>query len=172
MSDRDIIESIRHLAGTHGQDKVQIEAASVDSVDLSTRTCNVTTISSKQSTAIEGVRLMAAIDDGILFVPTLGSTILVTYSTYQLPFVLLFSQVDQVLFISGSSQFSIKDGIIQFNDGSYGGLIEVAALITKLNNIENMLNDLATKYNAHTHILTLTSGTGTAAIKQGRRRQP
>jgi hypothetical protein len=58
---------------------------------------------------------------------------------------------------------SIKDGLITLNDGSLGGLVEVAALVTRLNNAENMVNDLAAKFNGHTHILALSAGTGTAA---------
>jgi hypothetical protein len=163
MSDRDITESIRHLAGTHLRDHVEIVAAIVDSVDIASRTCNVTTITGKQSTAIEGVKLMAIVDDGMLLIPTIGSTIFLTYSTYNVPFVALFSAVDQVTFIAGSSVLSIKDGLITLNDGSLGGLVEVAALVTRLNNAENMVNDLAAKFNGHTHILALSAGTGTAA---------
>ena len=163
MSDRSIEECIQKLAGTHYDDRVGLVAATVDSVDLSTRTCDVTAISGKAPTAIEGVKLMASVDDGILMVPTVGSTIFVIYSTYNVPFVALFSEVDQILFISGSSQLSIVDGKIMMNDGSKGGLVEVAELVTKLNNLENLVNDLAVKFNTHSHILTLTSGTGTAA---------
>ena len=76
---------------------------------------------------------------------------------------MLFSELQKVLFIVGSSVFSIKDGIMQFNDGSNGGLVEVIKLTQKLNNLENLVNDLVAKFNSHTHILTLTSGTGTAA---------
>jgi len=79
------------------------------------------------------------------------------------PFVAQFSAIDQALIISGNSQLSITDQKIQLNDGSYGGLIQIQKLITKINNLENLVNDLAAKFNTHSHILTLTSGTGTAA---------
>jgi hypothetical protein len=163
MSDRDISVAIRHLAGTHNEDKVQLVQAEVDSVDEAARTCDVTTISGKESTAIERVKLMASLDDGILFLPTVGSTIFVSYSTFNVPYVALFSQIDKVLFIVGGSVLQMIDGKLMFNDGSYGGLVEVAQLVTKLNNLENFVNDLVQKFNSHTHILTLTSGTGTAA---------
>lgn len=163
MSDRDIIECIRQMTGTHMQDKVHIVVSSVDAVNVLARTCDVTTISGKESTAILGVKLMASVDDGILLVPSIGSTVYVCYSTYNVPYVSLFSSLDQVLFISGSSQVSIVDGKIMLNDGSFGGLVEVAQLVTKLNNLESLVNDLVTKYNSHTHILALSAGTGTAA---------
>lgn len=163
MSDRAIIQAVQTLAGTFNADTVHLITAEVDSVDTASRTCNVTTISGKNSTAIENVELMAAIDDGILFVPSIGSTVKISYSNYNSPFIVQYSEVDQILFISGSSQVSIVDGKIMFNDGSYGGLIQIEKLVEKLNNLENLVNDLAAKFNAHTHILTLTSGTGTAA---------
>jgi hypothetical protein len=163
MSDRNIQECIQKLAGTHTDDKVYLVAATVDSVDMPSRTCNVTTMTGKQSTAIEGVKLMPEIDDGFLLIPTVGSTVFLSYSNYNVPFVAQFSAIDQALIISGNSQLSITDQKIQLNDGSYGGLIQIQKLITKINNLENLVNDLAAKFNTHSHILTLTSGTGTAA---------
>lgn len=163
MSDRDIIESVQHLAGTHMEDKVFNVAATVDSVNEAARTCDVTTITGKQSIAIEGVKLMPIVDDGVLFIPTIGSTIFMSYSNYGSAYVTQFSQIDKVLFIVGSTSLQIIDGKLMLNDGSYGGLIEVAKLVSKLNALENLVNDLVSKFNSHTHILSLTSGTGTAA---------
>jgi hypothetical protein len=163
MSDRNIIQAIQTLAGTYNADIVHLIAAEVDSVDISKRTCNVTTVSGKNQTAIENVKLMSAIDDGVLFIPSIGSTVMVLFSNYNLPFVVQYSELDKILLISGSSQLQIIDGKIMLNDGSKGGLVEVIPLVQKLNNLENLVNDLASKFNSHTHILTLTSGTGTAA---------
>lgn len=163
MGDRSIIEAIRHIAGTHLEDKVYLVAATVDSVDIPSRTCNVTTISGKESTAIEGVRLMASVDDGFFLVPTIGSTIFLTYSNYNVPYVCQFSSLDSITLVSGSSQVSVVDGKIMLNDGSLGGLVEVEKLTAKLNALENLVNDLVTKFNSHTHILSLSSGSGTAA---------
>ena len=163
MSDRDLTEAIQKLTGTHKDDRVQLVVATVDSVNIKSRTCNVTTVSGKGSTAIENVKLMATVDDGVLIVPAIGSTIFISYSTYNVPYVTLFSEVDKMLFISGSSSLLITDGKIAINDGSYGGLVEVGKLVTKLNNLESLVNDMAGKFNSHTHILALSSGTGTAA---------
>lgn len=163
MSARQITQAIQTLAGTYNADTVHLITAEVDSVDIPSRSCSVTTISGKKTTAIENVKLMAAIDDGVLFVPTVGSTVMISYSNYNLPFIVQYSEVDQILFISGSRQVSIVDGKIMLNDGSFGGLIQIEKLVQKLNNLETLVNDLVTKFNSHTHILTLTSGTGTAA---------
>lgn len=163
MSDRDIKEAVQHLAGTHGEDKCFLVAATVTAVNIAARTCDVTTITGVQSINLPGVLLMASLDDGILFVPTVGSVVFVSYSNFNVPYVTLFSQLDQVLFIVGSTALQMIDGKLMMNDGSYGGLVEVVPMVQKLNNLENLVNSLVTLFNSHTHILALTSGTGTAA---------
>lgn len=181
MGDRSIIEAIQKIAGTQLRDNVNLLAASVDSVDEAKRTCIVTTISSQGSVTIENVQLMASIDDGFLLIPAVGSTVLVVYSTFNQPFVTMFSELTKVLIVAGENNASLQidadgllleindtklaitDGLTQFNDGQLGGLVKVAELTTKLNNLEQLVNDLVTKYNSHTHILTLSTGTGTAA---------
>ena len=45
----------------------------------------------------------------------------------------------------------IAETSIQFNDGSYGGMIKIDALVTRLNAIENKINAFALLFNAHTH---------------------
>lgn len=62
-------------------------------------------------------------------------------------------------------------GTIEMNGASFGGLVKLIdpnnsdyGILSRLNDIENFLSDFVSKFNNHTHILTLTSGTGTAAI--------
>lgn len=181
MSNRKIIEAIQKMTGTQLHDNVSLIAATVDSVDEAKRTCSVTSVSSQSPVTIENVQLMASIDDGLLLIPAVDSTVFVLYSTFNKPFVSLFSEVKKVLLVAGDNNASVQvddngllleiadtkvqisDGEIQFNDGSMGGLVKVIELVQKLNNLENLVNDLIAKYNAHTHILTLSTGTGTAA---------
>jgi hypothetical protein len=179
--ERAIVESIQRISGTQLSDKTLIYSATVDSVDLAARTCNVTTLSSQGEMTIEGVQLMASVDDGLLLVPVIDSTVIVTYTTFNKPFISLFSAIEKTVLIVGdnnvsfemdnlgilleiaNTKLSVKDGITQFNDGSLGGLVKIIDLTTKLNNLENKVNALLSAFNTHTHILTLTSGTGTAA---------
>ena len=49
------------------------------------------------------------------------------------------------------------------NGDSEGGLVKVNDLVDRINDIKDVVNDLITKYNTHTHVLTLSAGTGTAA---------
>lgn len=53
--------------------------------------------------------------------------------------------------------------VIELNGNANSGITKAAALKTKLNNLENLVNSLVTKFNSHVHVLTLTAGTGTAA---------
>lgn len=163
MSNRQIQEAVQQLAGKQLKDEVYIAEVQVTSVNIGARTCACTSVDGLAVSDFQDVQLMNGVDDGILVIPTAGSNIIIGYSKRLLPFVLLFAQIDQVIIITGSSSVTLKDGTIQLNDGSYGGLIKIDSLITKINNLENLVNDLITKYNAHTHILTLTAGTGTAA---------
>lgn len=181
MTNRQIIEAVQKMTGTQLSDNVRLLAATVNSVNEAKRTCVVTTVSSQGQVTIEDVQLMASIDDGFLFVPAIDSTVIVAYSTFNQPFICLFSGAEKVLLVAGENNASIqvdadgllleikntkvqiKDGEIQLNDGSMGGLVKVIELTQKLNNLENLVNSLIAKYNAHTHILTLSTGTGTAA---------
>ena len=43
---------------------------------------------------------------------------------------------------------------IYLNGNDYQGIVIVEKLVDKINNIENLLNDLISKYNAHTHVGT------------------
>lgn len=162
MSDRDIIEAIQKIAGRQLDDPVSVVACEVVSVDLSTRTCDCTTISENSAIDIPNVQMMAEVDDGFLLVPSLGSTVFVLYSTRNAPYIVLFSQIDQVVMIVGGSQVIIKDGLLQMHDGSFGGLIRITDLVAKLNNLENKFNDLTAKYNLHTHA-GVSVGSGTTA---------
>lgn len=173
--------AIETLAGVKGNDKVTLVAAEVVSVDEAARTCKVNAITGVGQTEIDNVQLMASIDDGLLLIPAIGSTIIVSYSSYNQPFVSLFSELAKIVLVAGEENASIQidasgvlleiadtkllisDGLTQFNEGSLGGLVKVIELTQKLNNLESKVNDIISKFNSHTHILTLSTGTGTAA---------
>jgi phage baseplate assembly protein gpV len=63
----------------------------------------------------------------------------------------------------GSSTVVIKNNLIEFNGGSNNGLVKVAALVTKLNNLENDLNNLKTVFTSWTPV----PNDGGAALKAG-----
>lgn len=154
--DNTIRNAIQQLAGTHLKDDVVLIACLVESVDIPNHTCTCTAIGGKGVTSILNVQLMAEVEDGLLLVPVIGSTVIVSYSTYTAPVVVMFSGIDQV-FLSAATG-------IQLNDGSYGGLIQIEQLVTKLNNLEKLVNDLVSKFNIHIH--PLTTGTSSPTLTQ------
>jgi hypothetical protein len=97
---------------------------------------------------------MASVDDGCLILPSVDSTIVVLFSEQVAPIALMYSEVDRITWLGGEYDgVPIVSHPTDVNKG----------VLKRLNNIEDLLNDLISKYNTHTHILTLTVGTGTAA---------
>jgi hypothetical protein len=161
MSDRAIREAVRHLAGTHGKDEVFLVQCEVNSVNEAARTCDVTTISGRSQYSIDDVALMPIVDDGVLIIPTVGSTVLVIHNNRNVKFIAQFSEIDKIFIVSGSSTLEIKDGSIKFNDGSFDGLVKIKDLVTKLNNLENDINNLKLAFSSWTVVPT----DGGAALK-------
>ena len=146
MSTRKIIESIQAMAGNQLTAKVHLAACEVESYDQAARTCNCLMVDGKAENTITA-NLMAQVEDGILILPSVGSTVLVIYSEFIEPTVIQYGGIDKII----------------LNGGDKGGLPLSPNLVTRLNAIENLINDLVAKFNSHTHILTLSSGTGSAA---------
>jgi hypothetical protein len=162
MSHRNIIEAIQKISGTKQTDAVSYVPCTVNSVNIAARTCNCTPQGDQYQASFSNVLLMASVDDGILYIPAIGSTVVVTYSKFNPPFICLYSSIDKILYTVGSSILQVIDGTVQFNDGSFGGLTKVEVLTQKLNNLENLLNELIGFYNAHTHTVTVGGSSGIA----------
>lgn len=158
MSDRsdDLREAVRQLAGTHLVDKTHMAIAQVISTDLQACTCSVEMITGKTSTKKLTVSLMADVSDGLLLVPTNGSTVIIAWSDHMLPYVAMFSDLQDV--------YLDATGIITMNQGTLGGLVKVRDLVTKLNTIENKLNQMIASYNAHVHPDPVSGTTGTPTV--------
>jgi hypothetical protein len=92
---QDIRFAIQQLAGTSGVSaKIEGIVAMVDSVDLANRTCDVSTISADEEVSMTGIALQASIDNGIIPIPSIGSTVLIGNTPSLQPFVLMFSSID------------------------------------------------------------------------------
>lgn len=137
MSDRSIQEAIQILSGTHLADKLYFLDCEVKSVNESGRVCTVIALSGKVGSEFTA-RLMASIDDGILAIPAIGSTVVVSSSDFTTGCVVQYSEVEKII----------------LRGGDLGGLVKVISLTQKLNNLENKLNALILKYNTHTHNVT------------------
>lgn len=160
MVNRQIIEAVQRMTGTLLTDNVRMMAATVDAVDEAKRTCTVTTVSSQGAITIENVQLMASVDDGLLYVPVIDSTVIVAYSTFNKPFIALFSGLSKLVIVGGENNAGIEitdngilieiadtklnlaDGKTTLNDGALGGLVKVVQLTQKLNALESAVNQL------------------------------
>ena len=159
-----IRDTVRKLTNTHLEDKVQMILASVTAVDEDSFTCSAAAIGGVGGAPIDGIQLMSEVDDGFLRIPALGSTIMIMYSTRNVPFVAMYSGLDRILLNGSSSSIEISADGITLNDGSLGGLVQIEPLLQKINNLENLLNDLIAKYNIHIH--PATSGTTSPTVTQ------
>lgn len=137
MSDGSVRTAIQQLAGVHLEDKVSFADCEVVSVDKAKRMCSVIQLDGHTANAFP-CRLMSSVDDGILIVPTVGSIVTVLLSDFVNPIIFQYSEVDEII----------------FRGGDLGGLVKVISLTSKLNNLENLVNDLISKFNSHTHNVT------------------
>ncbi|KAA2242798.1 hypothetical protein F0L74_09730 [Chitinophaga agrisoli] len=163
MSDRGITEAIQKIAGRQLTDEVYIIACTVDAVNEGERACDCIAIGGEAVTDIPGVQLMAEVDDGILYIPAIGSTVIVVYSKRNVPYIALYSELSAIRYVVGDSTIDVTEGLIKLNNGDFGGLVKVEDLVTKLNNLETLVNDFIQKYNTHVHTGVQT-GAGTSAV--------
>ena len=134
----DLTRTIQELAGTRNQDEVKLYQCNVNSIDLSKRTANVTTITGTANLTFDAL-LTAGVSDGFVISPEIGSMVYVLTSKYTLPFIVTFSDI---------TQFDIMGG-------EFGGLVKVAELTEKLNKLENKVNEIITTFGTHTHTVIM-----------------
>ena len=133
----DLVRTIQELAGTRNQDEVRLLQCNVNSVDLSKRTANVTTITGTANLTFDAL-LTAGISDGFVITPEIDSMVYILMSKYTLPFIVTYSDI---------MQFDIMGG-------EFGGLVKVVELTQKLNNLENKVNQIIATFGTHTHNVT------------------
>jgi len=145
MSDRSIREAIQHLAGTNRKDDCSCVDAEVLSYDKGGRNCSVKLITGKSGSTIDNVRLMPEVDDGILILPTVGSTVTILITTFGEPTVVGYSEVDEII----------------FRGGDLGGLVKLLEALKSFNRIEEDINNLKQLFSSWTPI----PNDGGAALK-------
>jgi hypothetical protein len=126
---------------------MMVEPAIVRSVNMDELTCDVELM---DETEIPGVRLKAGVDgftDGLVQKPKIDSAVLICIvgNESSVRCVILFSEVEEVLFYNGAN----------------GGLIKIADLVNKLNTIENKVNEVISSFNSHVHS-GVTTGAGSS----------
>jgi hypothetical protein len=138
MSDRAIIEAVNKMTGRHKSDEVTYINAIVDSVDVKNRTCSCTAVDGHTEYKLPTVKLMAVVDDGVLFEPVIGSTVKVIFSQNIEPFICQYSEIENITIDARTR--------IKLNDGTFGGLIKIKELVDKINNLEKDINSLKTAF--------------------------
>lgn len=151
MTNAALTRAIQQAAGTYGTDTVSCVLCTVESVNEDERTCNVVTVNDAAQSTLEGVQLMAGVNDGWLLIPTVGSQVMVIYSGVVMPFVAMYSEIDKITGITGDYGIQIDSNGIAFNGDSFGGLVKIEALVDKINRLESKVDDFVSKYNSHTH---------------------
>lgn len=142
-SDRSIKAAIQQMAGTFGQDVVKLNVGKVKSVDEGKSTCVVVIKGINQSVEVPNVNLQVGVCDGLQIIPAVDSDVLIITSTFNQSYIIQYSDVDKYYLQVGDSELTINnDGTMQLNDGSYDGLVKVAELTQKLNDIEQDINAL------------------------------
>jgi hypothetical protein len=137
-----IKQAIRELTKT--DDVLYSVLCKVKSVDTTNNTCDCEPINGDAN--LLDVRLMAQNTNGFLIIPTVDSTVVVTMINKYTGYVAMFSDVEK----------------IYLNGDNYDGLVKVADLVEKLNNLENAFNQHLTTYNTHTHAGVVTGYSTTA----------
>lgn len=143
---------VRQLAGTDLTDELHLAVATVKAVSLSSCTCTVEITGGKAVVIRSDVKLMAAVDDGFFPVPAIDSQVIVAWSTRNTPYVAMFSQLQDI--------YLAADNLVTLQNDTFGGLVKVRETVTRLNNVENLLNSLISLYNSHVHADPVSGSTG------------
>jgi len=139
----DLIKIIRVMAGTDELlNRQHIFPATVDAV--SGRTCTVVPIGMPAEAKLENVRINADINGsaGLVVTPVTGSVVLVGRISAADHVVLVCSEIDKVELTSGDATLEMAEGEITLNGGENGGLVIVGELVSKLNALEEKVNEL------------------------------
>lgn len=114
-------------------------------------TCDITVL----DTDMFGVpmKVLSGTQASLFEIATVGTQCLVEFKDGNLA-------LPQILFIDQGDKLLINyRELVQFNAGTFGGMVKVIELTSRLNIIENAFNNLVTLYNGHVHS-GVTTGTG------------
>lgn len=152
-------KAIQILAGTYDKDIISIEVCVVNSVDTTNWLCTATPTSGEAPTQITDIMMSAEqASNGFVLVPVVGSTIIVAITLRNDVYVLMTSEVDQVIYYRDNGDGTFHSFVwnangFQEGDGSYGGMIKLLdsniqyGLLARLNAIESFISTLQTAIN-------------------------
>lgn len=164
-----IRNSIRKIAGTNNtshevsfSDKATIYTATVDSVDEAARTCSCTLISGITDISLDTVQLMAGVNDGLLLIPTVDSTVRIAHLQNVDPFVILFSQLDKVLMIVGDTEIQLVNGTTTIMQGEMQVVLSGGKI--NISNGSNSLFDVLKSFMSNVMKITVPTPSGTSGM--------
>lgn len=137
----DLRNIIRQLAQPDGETVAMV--CTVDEVDKTARTVDCTPIN--EGAPLLGVNLQAnqGADFGLCLFPEKGSFVVVGFvADGAAGVVLLTERIESAEIVIGDISAVIDKSAVSFNGGRLGGLVKVEDLTTRLNLIENSVNDL------------------------------
>ena len=150
---RDIIYAIRKICGEDGMKDARFMTANVDEVQEDERTISCTIVLGESELNLTDVGLQSEVNsDGFCLIPKVGTDVLVCLMPDNSAYVVLCNDIDKIIcVVDSSNKFVFDSSGFVWNGGNKGGLVNVIDLTTKLNNLENLVNDLVLKYNTHIH---------------------
>ncbi len=144
--DATIRELIRAIVGDARTYAIRATVTSVNG-----NTCNVSPLNG--GAEIPDVKLITNSGNGLVITPAINSIVEVVKDGPFTAFVAQYSEIESITLDVSTT--------IVINGGANDGLVNVNDLVTKLNNLENKVNDLITYTATHTHT-GVTTGAGTS----------
>ena len=114
------------------------------SVDMDAATIECSPI---DGTADYTAKLQSNATSGLLFVPKVGSIVIVEQTSVNSGYVTMWGEIEEIVFMGGDNK----------------GLVKVSDLVSSLNALENKVNTIINTFNSHTHA-GVTTGAGTSAV--------
>lgn len=142
-SNRDIIYAIRKIAGVDGIKKAQIVMGTVTAINGNT--CNVEVTLGDACQSITDVNLNSAANDGFTLYPENGSDILIALMPDNSAYMIACEDITKtVCYIDNNNKYEFDSNGFIWNGGNNGGLVKVIELTQKVNNLEDLVNNLLT----------------------------
>ena len=170
----EIKDYIRSLAG---QQEAVAVLAKVVSLNEDENTCEVEPLNEEAN--ILDVRLSPVLDseEGLIIYPKVNSIVVVVLLDKATAYVGLVSEILKVKIKMGATNLALEEGKLRvnidveegivFNGGGLGGMVVVGNLVQAFNGLVSVVNQLIAKFNAHTHIVTVSPPpalTGTSQV--------
>ena len=141
-------------------EKLYSHICQVISVDETNRTCELEPING-DAQRTGRIQANLELSEGLYIKPVLNSYVHLSFINNLTGIITGYSEIEELDITVGGSSLNIIDGQVTFNGGSLGGLAVPSKVVTRLNNIEQDVNDLKT---AFTNWVTVPNDGG-AALK-------